>query len=60
MPDWRVPPEDVATETETLAAIDIGTNSIHLVVARIAAGDAGPRFEVLEREGDGAAGVERR
>ena len=45
-----VPPEDVATEAETLAAIDIGTNSIHLVVARIAAGDAGPRFEVLERE----------
>jgi exopolyphosphatase / guanosine-5'-triphosphate,3'-diphosphate pyrophosphatase len=33
-----------------LAAIDIGTNSVHLVVARISAGEAGPRFEVLEQE----------
>ena len=30
-----------------LAAIDIGTNSIHLVVARVAAND---RFEVVARE----------
>jgi exopolyphosphatase/guanosine-5'-triphosphate,3'-diphosphate pyrophosphatase len=33
----------------TLAAIDIGTNSIHLVVARAVASD---RFEVLAREKD--------
>jgi exopolyphosphatase / guanosine-5'-triphosphate,3'-diphosphate pyrophosphatase len=38
------PPDD------TLAAVDIGTNSIHGVVARIAAVDGAPRFEVLERE----------
>src|SRR6187431_988139 len=36
--------------TETLAAVDIGTNSIHGVVARMTAGDAGPRFEILDRE----------
>ena len=32
---------------ETIAAIDIGTNSIHMVVARIASND---RFEVITRE----------
>ncbi|GAC1366118.1 MAG: Ppx/GppA phosphatase family protein [Actinomycetota bacterium] len=46
-----VPPEDVAPQkaasAELLAAIDIGTNSVHLVVARV----TGPRaFEVVERE----------
>jgi exopolyphosphatase / guanosine-5'-triphosphate,3'-diphosphate pyrophosphatase len=35
---------------ETLAAVDVGTNSIHLVVARMTPGEGGPRFEVLERE----------
>ena len=34
---------------ETLAAIDVGTNSVHLVVARTTDGD---RFEVLTREKD--------
>ena len=38
------------TRTETLAAVDIGTNSIHGVVARMTAGEAGPRFEILDRE----------
>jgi exopolyphosphatase/guanosine-5'-triphosphate,3'-diphosphate pyrophosphatase len=33
---------------DVLAAIDIGTNSIHLVVARFS--DTGKRFEVVERE----------
>ena len=36
--------------SETLAAVDIGTNSLHGVVARMTPGDAGPRFEILERE----------
>ena len=36
--------------SETLAAVDIGTNSVHGVVARMTPGDAGPRFEILERE----------
>ena len=36
--------------TETLAAVDIGTNSVHGVVARMTSGDAGPRFEILDRE----------
>ncbi|MFL6205396.1 MAG: Ppx/GppA phosphatase family protein [Acidimicrobiales bacterium] len=36
--------------TETLAAVDIGTNSVHGVVARMTAGEAGPRFEILDRE----------
>ena len=39
-----------AGEPETLAAVDIGTNSLHGVVARMTPGEAGPRFEVLERE----------
>lgn len=39
-----------AGEPETLAAIDIGTNSVHGVVARMTPGEAGPRFEVLDRE----------
>ncbi len=34
----------------TLAAVDIGTNSIHLVVARIHTEGTSPRFEVIERE----------
>jgi exopolyphosphatase/guanosine-5'-triphosphate,3'-diphosphate pyrophosphatase len=33
-----------------LAAIDIGTNSVHGLVARMADGDGGPRFEIVERE----------
>jgi exopolyphosphatase/guanosine-5'-triphosphate,3'-diphosphate pyrophosphatase len=41
-------PPDV--RTDTLAAVDIGTNSLHGVVARMTDGDAGPRFEILERE----------
>lgn len=36
--------------SETLAAVDIGTNSLHGVVARMTPGEAGPRFEILERE----------
>lgn len=35
---------------DTLAAIDIGTNSVHGVVARLTEGEGGPRFEILERE----------
>lgn len=31
---------------DVLAAVDLGTNSVHLVVARV----GGPRFEVIERE----------
>ncbi len=38
--------------SETLAAIDIGTNSVHGVVARMTAGEGGPRIEVLERQKD--------
>ena len=37
----------IVTGDPALAAIDIGTNSIHLVVARVAAND---RFEVVARE----------
>ena len=33
--------------SETLAAVDVGTNSLHLVVARTTEGE---RFEVLTRE----------
>jgi exopolyphosphatase/guanosine-5'-triphosphate,3'-diphosphate pyrophosphatase len=49
------------TTTSTLAAADIGTNSIHLVVARV----DGDRFEILEREremvrlGSGAGDMKR-
>jgi len=41
----------IASESvpETLAAVDVGTNSLHLVVARTTEGD---RFEVLTREKD--------
>ncbi len=39
--------EDPSATPETIAAIDIGTNSIHMVVARVAAND---RFEVITRE----------
>jgi exopolyphosphatase/guanosine-5'-triphosphate,3'-diphosphate pyrophosphatase len=42
--------EPAPPAAETLAAIDIGTNSVHGVVARMTAGEGGPRFEVLERE----------
>jgi exopolyphosphatase/guanosine-5'-triphosphate,3'-diphosphate pyrophosphatase len=47
---------------ETLAAVDVGTNSLHLVVARTTDGD---RFEVLTREkemvrlGSGATDMKR-
>jgi exopolyphosphatase/guanosine-5'-triphosphate,3'-diphosphate pyrophosphatase len=43
-PSFARPWEDEPVEGRTLAAIDIGTNSIHLVVARVAAGG---RFEVV-------------
>jgi len=43
-------PPDPSVATETLAAIDIGTNSLHAVVARMSSGEGGPRFEILERE----------
>lgn len=43
---------DPAVPSETLAAIDIGTNSVHGVVARMVAEEGGPRFEILEREKD--------
>ncbi len=43
-----VSPEEPSSET--LAAVDIGTNSLHGVVARMTSGAAGPRFEILERE----------
>jgi exopolyphosphatase/guanosine-5'-triphosphate,3'-diphosphate pyrophosphatase len=36
----------MATSPDVLAAVDLGTNSIHLVVARV----EGSRFEVIERE----------
>src|SRR3546814_18311140 len=36
--------------TDTLAALDIGTNSVHGVVARVSPGEAGFSFDVLERE----------
>jgi exopolyphosphatase / guanosine-5'-triphosphate,3'-diphosphate pyrophosphatase len=40
----------VPASPDVLAAIDIGTNSVHLVVARMQPGEGGPRFEVLEQE----------
>jgi exopolyphosphatase/guanosine-5'-triphosphate,3'-diphosphate pyrophosphatase len=43
-------PADPAVPSETLAAIDIGTNSVHGVVARLTDGESGPRFEILDRE----------
>jgi exopolyphosphatase/guanosine-5'-triphosphate,3'-diphosphate pyrophosphatase len=53
-----------APADETLAAIDIGTNSVHGVVARITAVEGSPRFEVLEREKDvvrlGSGGADMR
>ena len=45
-------PADAPVPDETLAAIDIGTNSVHGIVARITVADGSPRFEVLEREKD--------
>ena len=44
-----MPPSSDA-RSETLAAVDIGTNSLHGVVARMTEADTGPRFEILERE----------
>ncbi|MGH2717065.1 MAG: exopolyphosphatase [Actinomycetota bacterium] len=43
---------EAAPPEETLAAIDIGTNSIHLIVARVGvtAAAGGHGFEVVERE----------
>ena len=53
-----------ADGSETLAAVDIGTNSLHGVVARMTPGDTGPRFEVLDREKEvvrlGASGGDMR
>ena len=43
-------PPDPAAQSDTLAALDIGTNSVHGVVARLTEGESGPRFEILERE----------
>jgi exopolyphosphatase/guanosine-5'-triphosphate,3'-diphosphate pyrophosphatase len=43
-------PPDPAASGDTLAAIDIGTNSVHGVVARLTDGEGGPRFEILDRE----------
>ncbi len=43
-------PADPSAPSDTLAAIDIGTNSVHGVVARLTEGETGPRFEILERE----------
>lgn len=40
------PPTGVSPFPEVLAAIDIGTNSVHMVVARVAGND---RFEVITR-----------
>ncbi len=45
----HVPPEPDGPD-DALAALDIGTNSVHGVVARLAQGEHGPRFEILERE----------
>ena len=36
-----------STTPDVVAAVDIGTNSVHMVVARVAAGD---RFEVITRQ----------
>ena len=47
--------------SETLAAVDIGTNSLHGVVARMTDGGHGPPLrDPRAREGDGAARIERR
>jgi exopolyphosphatase/guanosine-5'-triphosphate,3'-diphosphate pyrophosphatase len=43
-------PDATAAPSEVLAAVDIGTNSVHGVVARITATEGGPRIEVLDRE----------
>lgn len=45
-----MPSPPASTGAQTLAAIDIGTNSVHGIVARLSEGEGGPRFEVLERE----------
>ena len=41
---------EASSPSETLAAVDVGTNSVHGVVARITPTDGGPRIEVLDRE----------
>lgn len=43
-------PDRAPSSGDTLAAIDIGTNSVHAVVARLLDDGSGPHFEVLERE----------
>jgi len=43
-------PVDPHEPAVTLAAIDIGTNSVHGIVAQLTEDDGGPHFEVLERE----------
>ena len=43
---------DSSAATETLAALDIGTNSVHGVVARMNAGEGAPTIEVLARQKD--------
>ena len=45
-----MPPDE--PPPSTLAAIDIGTNSVHGIVARLTETDGGPSFEILEREKD--------
>jgi exopolyphosphatase/guanosine-5'-triphosphate,3'-diphosphate pyrophosphatase len=43
-------PSDETPATETLAAVDIGTNSVHGVVARMTTVDGVPRLDILDRE----------
>jgi exopolyphosphatase/guanosine-5'-triphosphate,3'-diphosphate pyrophosphatase len=39
-----------SSRSENLAALDLGTNSVHGLVARMIATDSGPRLEVLARQ----------
>jgi exopolyphosphatase / guanosine-5'-triphosphate,3'-diphosphate pyrophosphatase len=52
--DTSAVPAEASPTSENLAAIDIGTNSVHGVVARMTPAEdgGGPRFEILEREKD--------
>jgi exopolyphosphatase/guanosine-5'-triphosphate,3'-diphosphate pyrophosphatase len=43
-------PSEPSAKSENLAALDLGTNSVHGVVARMIETETGPRFEILERE----------
>jgi exopolyphosphatase/guanosine-5'-triphosphate,3'-diphosphate pyrophosphatase len=43
-------PSEPNPPSETLAAVDIGTNSVHGVVARMTVVDGVPRFDILDRE----------